>query len=79
MMLISYRYEKIKRYAEKRGKCPVCGGSVVRKRVFWQTHNPFNKNEDGTIKSAHEVWLSVCAEADAWVPDFTHGRCHPDE
>lgn len=68
-------YQSIKVRPERRGRCPVCGKSSVRSRVFEQTLNPFNRNPDGSAKTAREVFRAVDAEAAAWVPDFTHVRC----
>jgi hypothetical protein len=58
------------------GKCPVCNKRVTRSRTFEKTVNPFNRNkETGLIKTWEEVASEVNAEADAWVPDFTHSAC----
>ena len=72
---ITTRFKPIKAWREKLGKCPVCGKRVVRKATFEHTVNPFNKNKDGNIKSDSEVRQDVNAEADRWVPDFTHDKC----
>jgi hypothetical protein len=60
----------------KAGPCPVCGKRSVRTRRFEHTVNPFNKNRDGSVKTADEVRADVHAEADKWKPDFTHQKCH---
>lgn len=73
----TYRFEELRTRRQHVGKCPNCGKRVSRSRSFEQTVNPFNKNADGTVKSRDEVWAAVKAEADAWVPDFTH--CSPEE
>lgn len=59
----------------RRGKCPVCGKSSTRSRIFQHTVNPFNRRPDGTPKTYAEVSADVQAEADAWTPDFTHSTC----
>lgn len=57
------------------GKCPVCGRSATRSRKFEHTVNPYNRNDDGSVRTADEVYARVKAEADEWVPDFTHAKC----
>ena len=70
--MTTYRFQSVRRTAEKSGNCPSCGKRVVRRQTFEQTVNPFNRNADGTVKTAQEVDASVKAEAAAWVPDFRH-------
>ncbi len=37
-----------------------------KQKTFTQTVNPWNKNEDGTIKSFREVDIAVHKEAQDW-------------
>ena len=67
-----YNFQPVRHYASKRGTCPSCGKTTVRKTVFEQTISPFNRNEDGTQRTPDEVRAAVNAEADQWVPDFRH-------
>jgi len=62
-------------YANKTGKCPVCGKRVVRKKTFENTVNPWNKNPDGTVRTPEQVQQCVNEKADKWEPDFTHEKC----
>lgn len=62
-------------YATRTSPCPVCGKRSIRRRYFEHTVNPYNRNEDGTVKTSAEVRADAKREADAWVPDFTHARC----
>lgn len=57
------------------GKCPVCEKRVVRSRTFDQTVNPWNRNDDGTVKSRPEVLDAVKAQAAVWSPNFLHEAC----
>lgn len=68
-------FQAVRRSRTKRGTCPVCGKPTVRTRVFEHTINPFNLNAEGLPKTPEEVLAAVRAEADAWEPDFTHGKC----
>ena len=36
---------------------------------FWQTVSPFNKNSDGTLKTADQIMAEVKAERDAWLSE----------
>ncbi|MGS2805361.1 hypothetical protein [Nocardia sp. MW-W600-9] len=71
----TYTFPPISVTRKKSGKCPVCGKRVTRSRTFMQTVNPWNKNTDGTTRTHTEVGTAVRDEANAWVPDFTHGAC----
>ncbi len=70
-----YAYQEISARSSRSGKCPVCNKRVTRSRTFTQTHNPWNTNPDGTVKTSREVWLAVAALADTWEPDFHHESC----
>lgn len=70
--MTAYRFEPVTSYREKVGLCPSCGKRVVRRMKFEHTVNPFNRNDDGNVRTREEVWARVNAEADAWVPDFRH-------
>ena len=69
---VTHRYEPVIARRERKGQCPACGKTVVRRRTFKHTMNPFNKNPDGTVRTYLQVLERVNAEADAWVPDFRH-------
>lgn len=70
----TYTFPPINAYRLLVGNCPICGKQTKRSRKFTHTVNPFNVNEDGTVKTPAQVRESVNAEADAWVPDFTHTK-----
>lgn len=70
-----YSFTEVAISAQKKGVCPVCGRVVIRRERFWQTENPFNRNDDGTVRTREEIYAAVKADADAWVPDFTHVKC----
>jgi len=72
---MNINFQEIATTATKSGVCPICGKRVVRRQRFWQTDNPWNRNDDGTVKTRDEIYADVKAEADAWVPDFTHAKC----
>jgi hypothetical protein len=75
MYTYTTQFTPVRARREVTGTCPVCGKTSKRSRTFEHTINPFNKNPDGTVKSASQVREAVTAEADAWQPDFTHQKC----
>lgn len=78
--MTTYTYERITAQARRTITCPGCGKRRTITCTFRQTVNPFNKNDDGTVKTHQEVWQSVRAQADAWEPpqDATyHAKCIP--
>lgn len=36
-------------------------------QTFYQTISPFNKNEDGTMKTYDQIMVEIKAERDAWL------------
>lgn len=70
-----YRFQPIEHRERRTGRCPVCNRVVVRWRTFSQTQNPYNRNEDGTVKSVPDILKEIRAEGAKWVPDFTHEKC----
>lgn len=43
------------------------GKSRQETRKFWQTVNPFNKNDDGSIKTREQIMTEIVAQRDAWL------------
>ena len=71
-------YEQVKETGTAIGRCSVCGKKVKRSKVFTHTVNPWNKNEDGGIKTYSEVARDVFKKAKDWEKseiDFTHKKC----
>lgn len=73
--MTTYRFQKVQCQFEQTGQCPTCLKRVTRRRTFTQTVNPFNRNDDGSVKTSAEVYAAVKAEGEAWQPDFTHEAC----
>lgn len=70
-----HHFEAVRARRTKRGRCPMCGRSVLRSRTFEQTISPFNRHPGGEPRTRAEIRAAVEAEADAWQPDFTHAGC----
>lgn len=69
-------YEPVSAKVSKSGLCTVCGRKATRTKTFTNTVNPFNKNEDGTVRTRAEVWANVRRLAEEWKSlPVTHGGC----
>lgn len=70
-------FQVVKAVATRNMQCERgCGRKTTRQRTFECTVNPFNTNQDGTVKSAGEVREQAQQQADAWRPDpYTCKAC----
>lgn len=50
-----------KRWKDKSGK------RRQKTQKFWQTVNPLNRNDDGSIRTEAEIMTELKAERDAWM------------
>ena len=75
--MTTYIYERVQVGAYKAGPCAICGKRAERRETFGQTLNPFNRNADGSVKTRHEIWNEICAEARKWeqAGPVLHARC----
>jgi predicted RNA-binding Zn-ribbon protein involved in translation (DUF1610 family) len=75
---VTTRFEVVRHKAVKSLPCPVCGKRLRRQRTFEQTINPYNRNEDGTVKTRNEIRAELAAQAAEWArqPE-THPACQP--
>lgn len=69
-MLVTTRFDQIKRTRKVALTCKDCGAKRTRQRTFMQTRNRFNTWNDGCVKTPREVRGSVEREAQAWEPDL---------
>ena len=52
-------FETIKEKQSVKGICSVCNKRKSRIVIIEQTVNPFNQNEDGTVKNRQQVYQAV--------------------
>lgn len=72
----TFIFEEVKLYGSKSGKCSVCGKPCTRSQKFVQTLNPFNKNENGEVKTRREIKEELLAELKDWQSKpLIHSRC----
>ena len=70
-----YTYEAVTARRTRKGKCTVCGKTTTRSRTFQNTISPFNRTDNGTVRTYPQVRERVEVLADAWAPDFDHWTC----
>ena len=60
----------------KSGICPVCGKKATRSAKFFQTLNPFNTNDDGSLKTRAQIYDELAVKVAEWKtkPTF-HAKC----
>lgn len=59
-------FEVIELRARKRTRCQVCKKPIVRAMRFWQTINPFNRDDDGYPKTREQIWDELQSQAAQW-------------
>lgn len=64
---ITTRFQEYKHSAKKKCKCSVCGKTFTRQRTFTATQNPWNKDEQGQMKSSREIYACLEKEAGEWM------------
>ena len=70
------RFDEVSTFAEKSGKCDVCGKACKRREKFYQTLNPFNKNQDGSVKTHQEIRKEIELKAIEWkLKPVRHAKC----
>lgn len=74
-MDIIHKFPTVSQTRLVRGVCPVCGKSSTRRARWEHSINPYNRNADGSVKTAAQVREDVQREAADWEPDFTHEKC----
>ena len=73
-----HRFREVAVTREVTGSCPVCHGRTRRRQRFSQTINPWNRNDDGSVRTPEEIRQAVQAKAAAWRPDFRHHACREE-
>lgn len=59
-------FRQMKYAAKRKRRCSVCGLLRLQQKSFVCTVNPFNKNDDGSIKNPTEVRDQAKAQAMLW-------------
>lgn len=64
----TYTFQRVTRPVSKTVPCRGCGKKLKRSTTLEQTINPFNKNEDGTVKTHRQILIELESEAEDWHP-----------
>ena len=76
MYRVTTRYERVSRTAPRSGACSVCGAKGKRQKRFSQTLNPYNRNDQGLVKTYDEIQSELVIEVKEWSEgQFVHERC----
>lgn len=76
MYRVTTTYEEVGRTAHRSGKCAVCGKNGKRQKRFYQTLNPYNRNDKGEIKTCDEIQKELVVEVKKWSEgEFVHVKC----
>jgi len=63
--MVVKKFGKVEYQALKVGKCK-CGVKRKRQKMFYQTENPFNRNDDGSIKTRKQIRSELLKSALKW-------------
>lgn len=64
MAFTRHVYQEIARRRDVSVACTKCGKKLRRTIKAYQTLNPFNRNEDGSSKTAEQIWAELPAKLD---------------
>lgn len=75
--LVTVTFEEVSITPERSGTCAKCGKPCRRKKKFYQTLSPFNKNAQGLRKTASEIREELTAEYRKWLETtpLNHVKC----
>lgn len=69
-------FKEVVFFSQRKASCAACGKPATRRLRYFQTINPFNKNTDGSVKTAEQILVELKAEAaEAKLTPLYHARC----
>lgn len=77
MRTVRHQFSKVSLTFTKTGICAVCGGKASRSKVFWQTLNPFNTTDYGSVKTVEQIKIELRNEGTKWKDEYVlvHAKC----
>lgn len=60
------RFDEVYVHGEKTVTCKVCKKRLKRRKRFYQTLNPMNKNSKGFLKTREEIYAELNVEVAKW-------------
>lgn len=71
-----HTFPVVKLSIQARSPCGKCGVMCSRTKKFWQTLNPFNKNDDGSVKTREQITDELRVQAAAYrTQTIYHAKC----
>lgn len=71
-----FNFQKVELKFSKSGLCPVCGKNASRTIKLYQTLNPFNKGDDGSVKTVEKIKSELVADGNRWkISPVLHAKC----
>lgn len=64
--IVTMGFAEIGYKSTKKGKCTVCGKVRQVTNTFTQTESPYNKNEDGSLKTEQQIREQELDKCKAW-------------
>lgn len=71
-------FQEVRGSATKYGACPGCGKRLRRSKTFIHTVNPFNRNDDGTVRTIEQVREHLREVVVAWHDEPCYCADYPD-
>lgn len=65
-MTRTIRFQEFSQLATKNLPCPSCSKKVRRQTTLTMTLSPYNKNPDGTVRSARQIREALLEQAQQW-------------
>lgn len=63
----TYNFEEVSIQHTKRWTDQETGKKRQKTKKFYMTLNPFNKNEDGSVRTRQEIYRELVKQRDAWI------------
>lgn len=71
-----HAFPEVKLSVKATAPCGKCGRQCSRTKKFWQTLNPFNKNDDGSVKTRDEIMSELGQQAAQYrTQTIYHAKC----
>lgn len=71
-----HTFPEVKLSVKATAPCGKCGKQCSRTKKFWQTASPFNKNDDGSVKSHDQIMVELRKQAAEYrTQTIYHAKC----
>lgn len=71
-----HTFDEVKLTVKATAPCGKCGKKCSRSKKFWQTLNPFNTKDDGSVKNREDIMVELNAQAAVYrTQTIYHEKC----